>query len=79
MTSQSRNMIVFFSAALAVASPSRSQSTIQQKPGEYPEYLFREPFPQSVQQTSKDFSDKYLFGDWLRARSELEAHGIRPQ
>lgn len=79
MTSQSRNMIVFFWAALAAAPPIRSQSTLQQRPGEYPEYLFREPFPRPFQQTREDFSDKYLFGDWLGARSELAAHGVRPQ
>ena len=79
MTPQIRNSIVFLLAALTVASPICSQTTAPQTPGEYPDYLFREPFPRPVQQTGEDFGDKYLFGDWLGVRSDLAAHGIRPQ
>jgi porin len=48
------------------------------RPGEYPDYLFREHFPAPVIETSEDFRDKYLFGDWLGARSELAGEGIKP-
>jgi porin len=48
------------------------------RPGEYPDYLFREHFPAPVSETSEDFRDKYLFGDWLGARSELAGEGIKP-
>jgi porin len=40
--------------------------------------LFREHFPAPVAETSDDFRDKYLFGDWLGARSKLASEGIRP-
>ena len=45
----------------------------RQRPGEYPDYLFREPHPAPVAETSEDFREKYLFGDWLGARSQLAA------
>jgi porin len=48
------------------------------RPGEYPDYLFREHFPAPVTETSEDFQEKYLFGDWLGARSELAGEGIKP-
>jgi hypothetical protein len=48
------------------------------RPGEYPEHLFHEPFPAPVVETSEEFREKYLFGDWLGARSELAAQGIKP-
>jgi porin len=48
------------------------------RPGEYPDYLFREHFPAPVIETSEDFQEKYLFGDWLGARSELADEGIKP-
>jgi len=48
------------------------------RPGEYPDYLFREPHPAPVAATSGDFREKYLFGDWLGARSQLAEEGIRP-
>jgi porin len=51
----------------------------RQRPGEYPDYLFREPHPAPVAETSEDFRDKYLFSDWLGARSELADQGIKPQ
>jgi len=47
-------------------------------PGEYPEHLFREPYPPPVAETSEDFRQKYLLGDWLGARSQLAAIGIKP-
>jgi porin len=50
----------------------------RQRPGEYPDYLFREPHPAPVAETSEDFRDKYLFGDWLGARSQLASDGIKP-
>jgi porin len=50
----------------------------RQRPGEYPDYLFREPHPGPVAQTSEEFREKYLFGDWFGARSELADEGIRP-
>jgi porin len=48
------------------------------RPGEYPNYLFREHFPSPVIETSDDFREKYLFGDWLGARSALVDRGITP-
>ena len=48
------------------------------RPGEYPDYLFREHFPAPVVETSEEFRDKYLFGDWVGARSELADQGIKP-
>jgi len=48
------------------------------RPGEYPEQLFHEPFPAPGVETSEEFRDKYLFGDWLDARSELADQGIKP-
>jgi porin len=51
----------------------------RQRPGEYPDYLFREPRPAPVAETSEEFRDKYLLGDWLGARSQLAAEGIKPQ
>jgi porin len=50
----------------------------RQRPGEYPDYLFREPHPAPTIETSEDFREKYLFGDWLGARSQLAADGIKP-
>src|SRR5262249_21623015 len=44
----------------------------------YPDYLFREPHPAPVIETSEEFREKYLFGDWLGARSQLAADGIKP-
>jgi porin len=48
------------------------------RPGEYPDYLFREPHPAPLVETSEEFREKYLFGDWLGARAELADQGIRP-
>ena len=74
-----RSAIIFFAVAFGPASLAHSETPAPQLPGEYPDYLFREPFPRPIQQTNEDFSDKYLFGDWLGVRSDLAAHGIRPQ
>jgi porin len=73
--------------ALSAAAQSESipgpqadllQRPARLRPGEYPDYLFREHFPAPVIETSKDFQEKYLFGDWLGARSELAGEGIKP-
>src|SRR6516162_6605879 len=50
----------------------------RQRPGEYPDYLFHEGRPAPITETSEEFREKYLFGDWLGARSQLAAEGIRP-
>src|SRR5262249_53256460 len=50
----------------------------RQRPGEYPDYLFREPHPAPVAETSEEFREKYLLGDWLGARPDLAGEGIRP-
>jgi porin len=47
-------------------------------PGEYPDHPFRSPFPSQLSETADEFRNKYLFGDWLGARSDLAAHGIKP-
>jgi porin len=49
------------------------------RPGEYPDYLFPEPHPAPLVETSEEFREKYLFGDWLGARPELADQGIKPQ
>src|SRR5207245_2525608 len=48
------------------------------RPGEYPEHLFHEPFPAAIVESSEEFREKYLFGDWLGARTELADQGIKP-
>jgi porin len=63
------------------ASPAQvelPERPARQRPGEYPEHLFREPHPAPVVETSEDFREKYLFGDWLGARPQLAAEGIKP-
>src|SRR6516165_5113383 len=55
--------------------PERSE---RQRPGEYPDYLFREPHPAPVVETSADFREKYLLGDWLGVRTQLADEGIKP-
>jgi hypothetical protein len=45
-----------------VELPERSA---RQRPGEYPAYLFSEHFPAPLTETSEDFQQKYLFGDWM--------------
>jgi porin len=61
--------------AAQVALPERPA---RQRPGEYPAYLFSEHFPAPVTETSDDFQQKYLFGDWVGARSKLADEGIKP-
>jgi porin len=47
-------------------------------PGEHPYHPFRSPLPSQVAETSDEFREKYLFGDWLGERLKLAAHGIKP-
>jgi porin len=63
------------SAPPQVETPER---TARPRPGEYPNFLFREPHPAPVVETSEEFHENYLFGDWLGARSQLADEGIRP-
>jgi porin len=48
------------------------------RPGEYPDYLFHEPRPAPTVETSEEFREKYLIGDWLGTRPELAENGIKP-
>jgi hypothetical protein len=75
-------------AVFAHSAPAQSEPTpvaqIEQpeplarlRPGEYPNYLFREPYPAPLVETSEAFREKYLFGDWLGARPELADQGIK--
>jgi hypothetical protein len=41
-----------------------------------PYHHFRSPFPSEVAETSDEFREKYLSGDWLGDRSKLASHGI---
>jgi len=63
-------------AVFAVSAAAQSEATpaaqvelperpARLRPGEYPDYLFREPFPVPGVETGEDGRDKYLFGDWL--------------
>jgi porin len=76
-------------AAFALSALAQSETTpeapiepperpARQRPGEYPDYLFREPHPAPVAETSEAFRERYLFGDWLGQRSQLAADGIKP-
>jgi porin len=69
-------------AAQSETNPTGQTETPAQparlRPGEYPDYLFRGHFPSPVIETSEDFREKYLFGDWLGARSTLVDQGITP-
>jgi porin len=67
------------SEATPGAQIAPTERPARQRPGEYPEYLFREPHPAPVVETSEEFREKYLFGDWLGVRPELAAEGIKPQ
>src|SRR5262249_31244416 len=51
---------------------------VRLRPGEYPDHLFREPFPAPKIETSEGFREKYLFGDWLGVRPGLAEQGIKP-
>jgi porin len=71
------------SGAIQSESPSAPQVELPERParmrpGEYPDYLFREPHPAPIAETGDEFREKYLFGDWLGARSQLAADGIKP-
>jgi porin len=74
----------FFALSAAAQSESTPAGQVEplqrprSRPGEYPDYLFREHFPAPVVETSEEFRDKYLFGDWLGARSQLADEGIKP-
>src|SRR5262249_60039866 len=50
----------------------------RERPGECAEYVLRGPPPAPVVDASEQFREKYLFGDWLGARSRLAADGVRP-
>jgi porin len=62
-------------ASLSLTISAAAQSTL---PGDYPYHPFRSPFPSRVAETSDEFREKYLFGDWLGGRSKLAARGIKP-
>jgi porin len=77
-------------AIFAASAPAQSETSTpaqaetperpaRQRPGEYPDYLFREPHPAPTVETSEGFREKYLLGDWLGARSQLADDGIKPQ
>jgi porin len=66
------------SETTTVAQAEPLERPTRLRPGEYPDYLFREHFPAPVIDNSEDFQEKYLFGDWLGARSELADEGIKP-
>jgi porin len=66
------------SETTTVAQAEPLERPTRLRPGEYPDYLFREHFPAPVIENSEDFQEKYLFGDWLGARSELADEGIKP-
>jgi porin len=71
-----------FSAAQSeTTSPAQIDqqvSAARQRPGEYPDYLFRESRPAPVAETSEDFREKYLLGDWLGVRTQLADEGFKP-
>src|SRR5262249_31993193 len=75
-------VFALFTAAQSETTPvapvELPERPVRLRPGEYPDYLFREPYPAPVAATSEDFREKYLFGDWLGARSELADQGIKP-
>jgi hypothetical protein len=66
------------SDTIPVAQVEPLERPARLRPGEYPEHLFHEPFPAPVVETSEEFREKYLFGDWLGPRSELAGEGIKP-
>src|SRR5258708_25306914 len=68
-------MFAALAAFLSLAISAAAQSPL---PGEYPNHPFRSPFPAQVDETSDEFREKYLFGDWLGNRSKLAARGIKP-
>jgi porin len=66
------------SEATPMAPAELPERPAASRPGEYPDHLFHEPHPIPSAETSEDFREKYLFGDWLGARPQLAADGIRP-
>ncbi len=77
-------LAVFAAATPAQSEPIRSAQDDARSgpdalpPGEYPNHLFKSPFPPPTAEESKELDDKYLFGDWLGYRSQLAAQGIKP-
>jgi porin len=72
---------VFAAAQSETTTPAQvepAERSPRERPGEYPDYLFREPHPAPVLETSADFRKNYLLGDWLGARSQLADEGIKP-
>lgn len=69
-------------AAHSEPAPSAQDDAPEQlaplRPGEYPNHLFKSPFPPPTAEESQEFREKYLFGDWLGERSELAKLGIEP-
>jgi porin len=71
---------VFAAAQSETVQPTQGEipgRSARQRPGEYPDYLFRESRPAPVE-TSDEFGEKYLFGDWLGTRTRLADDGIKP-
>src|SRR5262249_12755462 len=66
------------SGATSAAEMELQQRAGRLRPGEYPDYLFHEPHPAPIIETSEEFRDKYLLGDWLGARPELAEQGVKP-
>jgi porin len=62
----------------ALAQVEQQGSVSRQRPGEYPDYLFRESRPSPDGETSDDFRDKYLLGDWFGSRTQLADEGFKP-
>ena len=85
---QSR-ICVFLWMVFAATAPARSepappaQDNVQEvptpsRPGEYPNSLFKPPYPTPISKESQELNEKYLLGDWFGARSELANLGIEP-
>lgn len=48
------------------------------RPGEYANYSSKSPYAPAISKESREFDEKYLFGDWLGAGTELANLGIEP-
>jgi porin len=75
-----------FAVSAAAQSGASTPSQVEtperparQRPGEYPDHLFLEPHPAPVAESSEEFREKYLLGDWLGTRPPLADAGIKPQ
>jgi porin len=66
-------LIAAVCAVLTIPAPAQSRL-----PGEFPEHVFRSPFPSPTATTGDEYRAKYLFGDWLGYRSWLADHGLKP-